>query len=64
MDLEYDDKLAKDNNGINYLLFRQTCLIEPYMQKGWKQKVPKKLFCAFLTLITKSGPEKKGSIRE
>ena len=29
MDLAYVDKLAKDNNGVKYLLVRQDCLTEP-----------------------------------
>ena len=28
MDLAYVDKLAKDKNGVMYLLVRQDCLIE------------------------------------
>ena len=53
MDLGYVDKVGKDNNSVKYLLVRQTCLIEPQMQKERNQTIPRKRFVHFYLSIQK-----------
>ena len=64
MDLAYDDKLAKDNNGVKYLLVRQDLFDRTVNAEGMKTKDSKETVCAFLTLITKKNrPKKFGLLR-
>ena len=59
MDLAYIDKLAKDKNGVKYLLFRQDLFDRTVDAKGMKTKDSKERVRAFLTMITKMNhPEK------
>ena len=53
MDLTYVDKLAKDNNGVRYLLVRQDLFDRNVDAKGMKSKGSKETVRAFLTMITK-----------
>ena len=53
MDLAYVDKLAKDNNGVKYLLLRQDLFDRTVDAKGMKTKDSKETVRAFLTMITK-----------
>ena len=53
MDLACVDKLAKDNNGVQYLLVRQDLFDRTVDAKGMKTKGSKKTVRAFLTMITK-----------
>ena len=53
MDLAYVDKLAKDNNGIKYLLVRQDLFDRTVDAKGMKTKDSKETVRAFLSMITK-----------
>ena len=57
MDLAYDDKLAKDNNGVKYLLFRQDVSDRTVDAEGMKTKVSKETARAFLTMITKKSTQ-------
>ena len=59
MDLAYVDKLAKDNNGVKYLLFRQDLFDRTADAKGMKTKDSKETIRAFLTIITKKNRPKK-----
>ena len=43
MDLAYVDKLAKENNGVKYLLVRQDLFDRTVNAKGMKKKTHKKL---------------------
>ena len=52
MDLAYVDKLAKDNNGLKYLLVRQKLFERNVDAKGMRTKVSKETVSAFLTVIT------------
>ena len=54
----YVDKLAKDNNGVKYLLFRQQLFDRTVDAKGMKTKGSKERVCAFLTMITKKSRPK------
>ena len=59
MDLPYVDKLAKDNNGVKYLLVRQDLFDRTVDAKGMKSEDSKETVRAFLTMITrKNRPEK------
>ena len=59
LDLAYVDKLAKDNNGVNYLLIRQDLSDRTVDAKGMKTKDSKETVRAFLSMITKKNrPEK------
>ena len=59
MDLAYVDKLAKDNNGVKYLLVRQDLFDRTVDAKGMKTKDSKETVRAILTMITKKNrPEK------
>ena len=59
MDLAYVDKLAKDNNGIKYLLLSQDVFDRTVHAKGMKAKDSKETVCAFLTMNTKKNRSKK-----
>ena len=59
MDLAYVDKLAKDNNGVKYLLVRQDLFDRTVDAKGMKTKDSKETVRAFLTMITKKNRAKK-----
>ena len=53
MDLEHINKLAKDKNGVKYLLFRQDLFDRTVDAKGMKTYDSKETVRAFLTMITK-----------
>ena len=59
MDLAYVDKLAKDNNGLKYLLVRQDLFGRTVDAKGMKTKDSKETVCAFFTMTTKMNRPKK-----
>ena len=59
LDLAYVDKLAKDNNGVKYLLVRQDLFDRTVDAKGMKTKDSKGTFRAFPTLITKNNHPRK-----
>ena len=61
MYLAYVDKLAKNNNGVKYLLVRQDRFDRTVDTKGMKTKDSKETFRAFLTMITKKNRPKKFS---
>ena len=52
--LAYVDKVAKDNNGVKYLLVRQDMFDRTVDEKGMKTKDSKETVCAFLTMLTKT----------
>ena len=62
MDLAYVDKLAKDNNGVMYLLVRQDLFDRTVDAKGMKTKDSKETVRAFLTMITKRNRPEKISV--
>ena len=65
MDMAYVDKLAKDNNGVKYLLVRQDLSDRTVNAKRRKTEDSKETDRAFLSMITKKNrPEKFGSTRE
>ena len=65
MGLAYVDKLAKDNNGINYLLVRQDLFDRTVDAKGMKSKDSKETVRAFLSMIKKRiDPKEIGLTRE
>ena len=65
VDLAYVDKLAKDNNGVKYLLLRQDLFDRTVDAKGMKTKDSKETIRAFLTMIRKRiDPKKIGLTRE
>ena len=53
MELAYVDKLAKDNNGVKYLLVRQDLFDRTVDAKIMKSKDSKETVRAFLSMITK-----------
>ena len=59
MDLTYVDKLAKDNNGLKYLLVRQDLFDRTVDGKGTKTKDFKETVRACLSVITKKYRPKK-----
>ena len=59
MDLVCFDKLAKDNNGVKYLLVRQNLFDRTVDAKGMKTKDSKETVRAFWTMITKTNQPKK-----
>ena len=59
MNLAYVDKLAKDNNGVNYVLVREDLFDKTVDAKGMKTKDSKKSVRAFLTMITKKWVDKR-----
>ena len=52
MDLAYVDKLAEDNNLVNYLLVRQDIFNGAVDPNGMKAKDSERNLCAFLTAVT------------
>ena len=62
MDLVYVDKLAKDNNGVKYLLVRQDLFDRTVDAKGMKTKDSKETVCAFWPMITKGIVPKKNNL--
>ena len=59
MDLAYVDKLAKDNNGVKYLLVRQDLFDRTVDAKWKKKKGYRETVRAFLSIITKKNHPKK-----
>ena len=59
MDLAFVDKLAKDNNGIKYLLVRQDMFDRTVDAKGRKTKDSKETVKIFSKMITKKNRPKK-----
>ena len=59
MDLAYVDKLAKDNNGLKYLLVRQDLFDRTVDAKGMKTKDSKETIKTFSKMITKKNRPKK-----
>ena len=59
MDLAYVEKLAKDNNGVKYLLVRQDLFDRTVHAKGKKSKDSNETVRAFLSMITKKNRPKK-----
>ena len=59
MDLAYVDKLAKENNGVKYLLVRQDLFDRTVNAKGMKTKDSQETVKTFLCLITKRNRPKK-----
>ena len=59
MDLAYVDKLAKDNNGVKYLLVRQDLFDRTVDAKGMKTKNSKETVKTFSKIITKKNRPKK-----
>ena len=59
MDLAYVDKLAKDKNGVMYLLVRQDLSDRTVDAKGKETKNSKETVRAFLTMITKKNRREK-----
>ena len=59
MDLAYVDKLARDNNGLNYLLVRQDLFDKTLDAKGMKTKDSKEEVKTYSKLITKKNRPKK-----
>ena len=53
MELAYIAKVAKDNNGVRYLLVRQDLFDRTVDTKGMATKDLKETVRAFLTMITK-----------
>ena len=59
MDLAYVDKLAKENNGVKYLLVRQDLFDRTVNAKGMKTKDSQETVKAFSSVITKKNRPKK-----
>ena len=59
MDLAYVDKLAKDNNGVKYLLVHQDLFDRTVDAKRMKTKDSKETVRAFLTMTTENNRPKK-----
>ena len=59
MDLAFVDNLAKDNDGVKYLLVRQNMFDRTVDAKGMKTKDPKETVKIFPTLITNKESTKK-----
>ena len=59
MDLAYVDKLAKKNNGVNYLLNGQDLFDRTVNAKGMKTKDSQETVKAFSSKITKRNRPKK-----
>ena len=59
MDLAYADKLAKENNGVKYLLIRQDLFGRTVNAKGMKTKDSQETVKAFSSMITKRSRAKK-----
>ena len=59
MDLAYVDKVAKENNGVKYLLVRQDLFDRTVNAKGMKTKDSQETVKAFSSMITKKNRRKK-----
>ena len=59
MDLAFVDKLAKDNNGVKFLLVRQNLFDRTVDAKGMKTKDSKETVRTFSKMITKKNRPKK-----
>ena len=59
MNLAFVDKLAKDNNGVKYLLVRQDLLDRTVDAKGMKTKDSRETAKIFFEAITKKNRPKK-----
>ena len=59
MDLAYVDKLAKENNGVNFLQVRQDLFDRTVNAKGMKATDSRETVKAFSTMITKTSRPKK-----
>ena len=59
MDLAYVDKLAKDKNGVKYVIVRQDLFDRTADAKKMITKDSKETVRAFLTMITKKNRSKK-----
>ena len=59
MDLAYVDKLAKENNGVKYLLVRQDLFDRTVNAKGMNTKYSQETVKAFSSMITKRNRPKK-----
>ena len=59
MDVAYVDKLAKENNGVKYLLVRQDLFDRTVNAKGLKTKDSQETVKAFSSVITKKNSTKK-----
>ena len=59
MDLGYVDKLAKENNGVKFLLVRQDLLDRTLNAKGMKTKDSQETVKAFASMITNRNRPKK-----
>ena len=59
MDLAYVDKLAKENNGVKYLLVRQDLFDRTVNAKGMKTKDSQETVKAFSSMITKKNRPNK-----
>ena len=59
MDLAYVDELAKENNGVKYLLVRQDLFDRTVDAKGMKTKASQEIVKTFSSMITKNLSTKK-----
>ena len=59
MDHAYVDKLAKENNGVKYLLLRHDLFDRTVSAKGMKTKDSQETVEAFSSMITKKNRPKK-----
>ena len=59
MDLAYVDKLAKENNGVKYLVVRQNLFDRTVNAKGMKTKDSQETVKDFSSMITKRNRPKK-----
>ena len=59
IDLAHVDKVAKENNGVKYLLVRQDLFDRTVNAKGMKTKDSQETVKAFLSMITKKNRPKK-----
>ena len=58
MDFAYVDKLAKENNGVKYLLLRQDLFDRTANATGMKTKDSQETVKTFSSMITKKSTEK------
>ena len=61
MELAYFYKLAKDNNGVKYILIRQALFDRPVDAKRMKTKDSTERIGAFLTMLSKK-PDQKNCV--
>ena len=59
MELAYNNKIAKDNNGVKDLIVRQTVIDRTVDAKGMKTKDFKETAPAFFTMTTKTNRPQK-----